>query len=357
MIATTNHTNDDTDPANLLDRMLAWEPMPESTAYAVASAILDGRFTPITAAAVLTAMHMRGESIDELCGFVRAVRERAIPVETQEKNVIDTCGTGGSGLNTVNISTAAAIIAAAAGCRVAKHGNRSVSSRTGSSDVVQALGIPMDTLPETAAERLADAGITFLHAPYFHPGLRRIAGLRRELGIRTIFNLVGPLANPANIRRQLVGLSCGVLLRDVVDTLRVLGAEHVLAVHGEDGADEITLTGATSVCELRQGSIHEYQVTPEQFGLNQCTPSDLRGGDAVENAAAIREALADRESPVRDMILLNAGAAIYVGGLSGSIEEGIALARETVRSRIALNKLDELRATHETAGITRELNR
>lgn len=343
MITAKRETDTDATPTGVLHRMLAWEPMSQETAVATAGAILDGQWSDVEVAALLTAIQMRGASIEELTGFAQAVRARAIRVPCDFPDAIDTCGTGGSGLNTVNVSTAAAIVAAAAGCRVAKHGNRSISSRSGSSDVVSALGIHLDLDSLAAAERLEADGISFLHAPNFHPGLRRIADVRNALGFRTIFNLVGPLANPARVRRQLVGVYCGALLRDIVETLKRLGSLRILAVHGEDGADEITLTGATTVCELRNHRIREYQIEPEDFGLTRCSADAIRGAEAADNAVAIRRAFENHDSPVRDFILINAGAAIYVAGVTQSIGEGVSLARETLRSGIALSKLNDLR--------------
>ncbi|MCA9256804.1 MAG: anthranilate phosphoribosyltransferase, partial [Phycisphaerales bacterium] len=310
MLATSFEPVPNTLCLDVLTNLLAWEPLSQAAAYAAASAILDGQWTDAQTAALLTGIQMRGPAIDELAGFVAAVRERSIKVNVNHPDVIDTCGTGGSGLNSINVSTATAIVAAAAGCCVAKHGNRSVSSRAGSTDVLLALGVPMDSEPQSAAERLDTTGIAFLHAPNFHPGLRRVADVRRSLGFRTIFNLVGPLANPAGVRRQLIGAYCGVMLCDIVETLRRLGSKHILAVHGQDGADEITLTAPTMVCELRNGVIHEYIIEPEQFDISRCKPSDIRGGDALANAEAIERALKNQASPVRDFILLNAGAAI-----------------------------------------------
>lgn len=341
------------DRHDLLRRVVAHESMTESTARQVASQILDGRWSDAQIAALLAAIQSRGESVDELAGFVTAVRERAVTVPARAARLIDTCGTGGTGLNTVNVSTAAAIVAAAAGCNVAKHGNRAASGRIGSSDVIQALGVALDTQPDAAADRLDATGITFLHAPAFHRGLRRLSALRKELRIRTIFNLVGPLANPAGVRRQLVGVCRTDLLRSVVEVLDRLGSQHVLAVHGKDGADEITLTGASSVCELRAGSIHEYEIVPEQFGFTRCEPDALRGGNATDNAARIRRALDNKPSPVRDVILMNAGAAIYVGELAESIEDGVARARETVRSGDAADKLEQIRTATPSCSATR----
>lgn len=341
----------DVQARHVLNRTLAGETMSEGTARAVAGAILDGLWSSAETAALLVALQLRGETLDELTGFVRAVRDRSIHVSTRERNVIDTCGTGGSGQNRVNISTAAAIVAAAAGCRVAKHGNRSASGRTGSSDVLEALGVPLAESPAAARECLETRGITFLHAPCFHPGLRHIAGLRAELGVRTIFNLVGPLSNPAGVRRQVVGVNRGSLVCGVVELLKRLGSEHVIAVHGADGADEITLFGETRVCELRDGSISQYQVSPEEFGFDRCDAGAIRGGDAAKNAAEIRRAFQDHATPVRDTILLNAGAAIYVGEVAMSLEEGVSLAREVVRSGLAIKKLNEL-CTREATAMT-----
>ena len=257
---------------------------------------------------------------------------------------MDTCGTGGDGRGTFNISTAAALVAAAAGVAVAKHGNRSVSSRSGSADVLASLGVQIEIDPETAGRTLDAVGITFLFAPLLHPAMREVMPVRRELGLRTIFNLLGPLTNPAGARRQLMGVYMESLVEPIGRVLRDLGAEHALVVHG-DGLDEITTTGRTHVAEVKDGEVRVYDLEPERFGLRRARLEDLAGGSPEENAAAVRRVFAGEDAgPLADVTTLNAGAALYVSGIAASLEEGVERARAALASGAAAAKLEGLRS-------------
>jgi anthranilate phosphoribosyltransferase len=258
--------------------------------------------------------------------------------------VVDTCGTGGDGRGTFNISTAAALVAAAAGLPVAKHGNRSVSSRSGSADVLAALGVPIEVTPEAAARALDTIGIAFLFAPLLHPAMREVMPVRRELGMRTIFNVLGPLTNPAGARRQLMGVYSSDLVPVIAQVLADLGSEHALVVHGSDGLDEITTTGPTRVSEVIGGEVRSYTLTPERFGLTRVSLSDLAGGGPEENAAAMRRLLSGEPGPLADITALNAGAVLYVGAAAANLEEGVERARATLASGAGAGKLEELRS-------------
>jgi anthranilate phosphoribosyltransferase len=271
------------------------------------------------------------------------MREQARPIRLST-DAIDTCGTGGDGARTFNVSTVAAFVAAGAGCRVAKHGNRAVSSRCGSADLLEALGIDITAGASVAAEQIDGLGVGFLYAQHYHGAARHAAGPRREIAIRSIFNIVGPLANPALVRRQLVGVFESRLTETVARALGRLGAVQALVVHGEDGLDEITLGGATRVTELRGGRISTYSIDPASFGLPACPSACLAGGSAADNAKVCREVLSGRPGPARDVVLLNAGAAIYVAGRAATIADGIARARESIDTGRALGKLEALRS-------------
>lgn len=316
----------------------------EPQAEGLAAAMLDGGLTPVQCAAALTALHLRGESADEIVGFARAVRGRASRLPLDADGLVDTCGTGGDGAGTINISTIAAIVAAGAGCRVAKHGNRAVSGRCGSSDVLSALGICGDLPPASVAECIQSVGIGFLHAPLFHAGLRAVGEVRRELGFRTIFNLIGPAANPALVRRQVIGVALRGLAPRVAEVMRRLGSERVIVVHGTEGLDEISPCGATWVADLQHGAIHEYEIRPEDAGLRSCGLEEIRGGDADENAKHALAILGGQPGGGRTAVLLNAGATIHVAGRAGSIAHGAQLAAESIDSGRAMVVLEQLRA-------------
>jgi anthranilate phosphoribosyltransferase len=310
-------------------------------ARAAMGAVMDGEATPSQLAALLVALRMRGETVDELAGFAAAMRERVTPVDAPE-GVVDTCGTGGDGSGTFNISTAAALVVAAAGVPVAKHGNRSVSSRSGSADVLAALGVPIEVAPETSGRALDAIGIAFLFAPILHPAMREVMPVRKELGLRTLFNVLGPLTNPAKARRQVMGVYAESLVEPIARVLAELGAEHALVVHGE-GLDEITTTGTTLVAEVVHAEVRTYSLEPERFGLPRVALEQLGGGGPEDNARSMRRVFAGEEGPLADITALNAAAALYVGGVAESLEEGLAMARAVLSSGQAAEKLEELR--------------
>ncbi|MFQ5465299.1 MAG: anthranilate phosphoribosyltransferase, partial [Thermodesulfobacteriota bacterium] len=286
------------------------------------------------------------ETVAEITGAARVMREKATRVEVppeRRDSLIDTCGTGGDESMTFNISTAAAFVAAGAGLTVAKHGNRSVSSRSGSADVLRALGVNIEVEVARVEECIADVGIGFLFAPRLHGAMKYAAPVRSEIGIRTVFNLLGPLTNPAGAARQLIGVYDPALTDLVAKVLANLGSTHALVVRGEDGLDEITTADETKVTELRDGSIRTYHIKPEDFGFTRCSPGDLAGGGPEENAATILDVLGGKPGPARDVVLLNGGAAICAGGAAGSIAEGVALAHGSIDSGEALGKLEGLK--------------
>jgi anthranilate phosphoribosyltransferase len=321
----------------------------EGQAAAVAGHIMRGQATPAQIGGLLVGLRLKGETAEEICGFARAMRTVATPLPVCPNDVIDTCGTGGDGAGSFNVSTAAAIVAAAAGCRVAKHGNRSVSSRCGSADVLRELGVNVEASPHVTARCIQDIGIGFLFAPQYHAGARHAAAARREIGVRSVFNILGPLSNPAGARRQLIGVFDPHLARTMAEVLRRLGSTHCLVVHGADGLDEISLSGPTHACELKKGEIVDHRFGPEAFGLPRQPLDAVRGGDAAQNAAAIRSVLAGRDGALRDIVLLNAGAAIYVAGRADTIADGMKLARRAIDDHRAERTLEQLvQATNES---------
>ena len=283
-------------------------------AEAAIDEVMRGDATPAQIAGFAVALALRGETAGEVAGCARAMRRHMTQVQVGRADAIDNCGTGGDGLGTFNISTTAAFVAAGAGCAVAKHGNRSASSRCGSAEVLEALGVRLDVAPKTMGRAVDEVGIGFLYAPLLHGALRHAAAPRRELGVRTVFNLLGPLANPAGVRRQVVGVARPQHVQLVAQALRELGCEHALVLHGAGGADELTLAGPNLVCELRDGEMREFTLDAEELGLPRAGVDALAGGDAQENAALAEGVLSGEPGPRRDAVLLNAAAAIYVGG-------------------------------------------
>jgi anthranilate phosphoribosyltransferase len=314
--------------------------------YEVFSAVMDGRTTDVQKSALLIALRMKGETADEITGAALAMRERVTPLDLGADNIrdglVDTCGTGGDGLGTFNISTVAAIVAAGAGANVAKHGNRAVSSSCGSADVLSALGVHIDLDAPRMSQVLRRVGIAFLFAPKLHPAMSAVAAVRRELGVRTIFNVLGPLTNPAFARRQVLGVYAERLTETVARVLAALGAEHAMVVHSRDGLDEISVSAATHVCEVRDGEIQEYDVTPEEIGVGRHEIEEIAGGDASTNAAIARAVLGGENGARHDVVVANAGAALYVAGLAPSIRDGVQLAKEAIASGRAAEKLQEL---------------
>jgi anthranilate phosphoribosyltransferase len=302
--------------------------------------VMAGEATPAQLGALLAVLAVRGETVDEIAGFAAAMRAAAVPVIVAD-GAIDTCGTGGDRSGSFNISTVAAIVAAAAGARVAKHGNRAASSTCGSADVLEALGVKIDLGPESVAECVGEIGVGFMFAPRFHPAMRHAGPVRREIGIRTIFNVLGPLANPAGVKRQLLGVPSAALGERMVTVLRELGAERALVVHSADGLDEISPSGPTRTWELRDGAIRQGELTPEDAGLERAPRDSVRGGDSATNAGIARAVLsgAAREG-ARTAVLLNAGAACYVAGLSRDVRGGVGLAAHAIESGAAMATLE-----------------
>jgi len=310
-------------------------------AASVMEEIMEDKVTPAQFGAFVTALRLKGETVDEIAGLAKTMRAKAIPVTVAEP-VVDTCGTGGDGSATFNISTAAAFVVAGAGLKVAKHGNRAMSSQCGSADVLEALGVKIDLNAEQVQRCLEEVGISFMFAPIFHPAMKYAAAPRREIGIRTVFNILGPLTNPAGVKAQVLGVAEGSLVDKLALVLQSLGSHHALVAHGKDGLDEITLTGKTQVCELKDDHIQSYSITPEDFGFPRASLDSLRGGTADENATLLRSILAGALGPQRDVVLMNAAAALVAGDRASSLEQGLDLAQEAVDSGQALAKLEQL---------------
>lgn len=309
---------------------------------AVMEQIMSGQATDAQIGAFLVALRIKGETIDEIAGGAEVMREKATPIVTARPDLIDTCGTGGDDSGTFNISTTVAFVACGAGLAVAKHGTRSISSQCGSSDVLTALGVNVEAAPEKVGECIDEVGMGFLFAIALHGAMKHAIGPRRELATRTVFNILGPLTNPAGAKRQLLGVFDGALTEALADVLRELGSEQALVVHGSDGLDEITLTGPTQVSELRDGHVSTRQIHPGDFGLQTVPAEALKGGDADHNARILRGVLDGEEGPQRDVVLLNAAAAIVVGGRAEDITAGLEVARASIDSGKARQALDRL---------------
>jgi anthranilate phosphoribosyltransferase len=324
----------------LVEKLVRHEDLTEDEAASAMCEVMEGRAVPSSLGALLALLAMKGERPAELVGFARTMRERAVKLSRPVDRVFDTCGTGGDRSGTFNVSSAAAVVVAACGVPVAKHGNRSVSSRCGSADVFERLGVEIGALPEVVERSLRDGGIAFFFAPTFHPAMKHAAETRRALGIRTAFNLLGPLTNPAGASRQIVGVPRPELTELLARSLLRLGAEWAWVVHGADGVDEISTAGHTKVSECRGGAVRTFYLHPSDVGLPKASLQDLRGGDAAENAAIVTRVLAGERGAPRDVVLFNAGAALFVAGRAPSIVEGIRTAAEGIDSGAAQSKLD-----------------
>lgn len=341
--------------AESIQKLVAGQNLSLETMREVFSLVMDDKATDVQKTALLIALRMKGETVDEIAGAAMAMRERVTPLGLDSEGLIDTCGTGGDGKGTFNVSTAAAIVAAGAGARVAKHGNRAVSSSCGSADVLAALGVNIDLDAAAMAQVLEEVGISFLFAPKLHPAMRSVAPVRRELGVRTIFNVLGPLTNPAFARRQVIGVYSLHLVEIVAAVLRTLGSIHSLVVHSEDGMDEISVSAPTAVCELRDGELRTYSVTPEHFGLGRHEISKLAGDTPAQSAAMVRDVLSGKKGAPRDIVLANAGAALYVAGQASGISEGVEMAAQAIDRGDALRKLEHLASATQkfaTPGVT-----
>jgi len=325
-----------------LARLLDGHDLSREEARGVMSSIMNGEATQAQIAGFLIALRTKGETADEIAGCAEAMREHALPVRPRRNDLVDTAGTGGDGARTINISTAAALVAAAAGAGVAKHGNRAVSSACGSADVLEALGFDLDLTAERVAQSIDELGFGFLFAPTHHPAMRHAAPVRSELAARTVFNVLGPLTNPAGARAQVVGVYAPELVRTIAEVLAQLGATRAFVVHGAGGIDELSPSGPNFVCEVVNGDIRARNIDPLEFGLPRCDPAELRGGSPEENAAAIRGVFAGEDGGRRSAILLNAAGAIAAGGHADDLREGLELAREAVDSGAAAARLNAL---------------
>ena len=314
----------------------------EAETIDVMNQIMTGEASPLQVAAFLTALRMKGETVEEITGAARVMREKAHRVHVDAKTVLDTCGTGGDQKGTFNISTTTAFVLAGAGVNVAKHGNRSVSSQSGSADVLGALGVKVDAAKERVEQCIAQIGIGFLFAPLLHEAMKYAVQPRRDIGIRTIFNILGPLTNPAMASHQLIGLYSGELVAVIANVLKNLGSARALVVHGQEGLDEISLCGPTKVAELSEGQVKEYAIEPEQFGFKRCRLEELHGGKPEQSAAIVIGVLEGKKTAARDVVLLNSGAALYVSGKAATIQAGVGLAAESIDSGKARRKLSQL---------------
>lgn len=308
--------------------------------------IMTGEASPAQISGFLVALRMKGESVAEITGAAQVMRELATPVAIHVDHLVDTCGTGGDGANLFNVSTAAAFVVAACGGKVAKHGNRSVSSATGSADVLEAAGVCLELTPEQVARCVEEVGVGFMFAPAHHSAMKHAIGPRKELAIRTVFNMLGPITNPAGVTSQVIGVFDASLCRPMAEVLKELGSQHVLVVHAEDGLDEITLAGATHIAELNAGKLEEYTITPEEMGLQSQSLDGLSVTSAEDSLALITAALSRTPSELAqkaaDMIALNAGAAVYVAGIASSLKEGVQMAEDAIGSGLAKAKIHEL---------------
>jgi anthranilate phosphoribosyltransferase len=327
-----------------LKKVVEGRDLTEAAAAAVMTEIMAGEAPPVLVGALLTALRMKGETAEEVTGFARVMRERAVHIRPACDGVVDTCGTGGGGLTTFNISTAAAFVAAGAGVPVAKHGNRGITSSCGSADVLEALGVCIDCPPERVAACVDGAGIGFMFAPAHHPATRHAGAVRRELGFRTLINLLGPLTNPASATCQVIGVFDPALTEMIATVLRNLGSRRAFVVHGLDGLDEFSTLGTTRVSELRDGVVRTYDLTPEEVGLPRASAADVAEAGSVEaNAALLREVLEGRPGPRREIVLLNAAAAVVAAGAAGSLPEGVELAARAIDTGAAAARLERMK--------------
>lgn len=326
-----------------IERAVSGQDLSRDEAAAVMEEIMTGQATPAQFGALVTALRLKGETVQEIAGFASVMRRLATAVSPR-KPVVDTCGTGGDSSGTFNISTTAAFVAAGAGATVAKHGNRSMTSKCGSADVLEALGVNINLSAAQVETCLEEAGIGFMFAQLFHPAMKFAAGPRREIGIRTVFNVLGPLTNPAGARAQVLGVASPALVPRLAEALALLGSHHALVVHGEDGVDEISISAPTLVSEVRDGEIRTYSIQPEDFGFRRAPAESIRGGDASTNATITRAVLSGADGPRRDVVLLNAAAALAASGLADGLAHGVQLAAAAIDSGAAWERLERLAA-------------
>ena len=324
-------------------KIIDGENLTMSEMVSVMNEVMEGVATPAQIASFITAIRIKVETVEEITGAATVMREKSTKIDGGEGIIVDTCGTGGDGSNTFNISTASAFVVAGCGVKVAKHGNRSVSSKCGSADVLKTLGVNIEADVSTVEKCIQEAGIGFLFAPLLHGAMKYAAPVRKEIGIRTIFNILGPLTNPAGATRQILGVYDPSLTEVMAKVLLRLGSDRAFVVHGSDGLDEITITGETRVSEVDNGSVTTYNIKPEDFGIKRADIEDLKGGDSEENAQIIQRVLDGEEGPCSDIVAINAGAAIVVGGAAFSINDGYIMARDCLKNGKAKEKLDKLK--------------
>jgi anthranilate phosphoribosyltransferase len=332
-----------------IQNLVSGQSLAMDEAAAVMVEIMSGEATPAQFGAFVTALRLKGETVEEIAGLAKVMRDKASPVKVSGPTV-DTCGTGGDAFSTFNISTTAAFVIAGAGLKVAKHGNRAMTSSCGSADVLEALGVKIDLGPKGVQECLEKAGIGFMFAPVFHPAMKHAAGPRREIGIRTVFNFLGPLTNPAGAQAQVIGVSDADFAPKMAQVLQRLGCRHALVMHGEEGLDEISIAGETKIWEVRGDSSYSYTIAPEDLGFWRASIEDIRGGTADDNAKILRNILRGATGPARDVVLLNAAAGLVAGDLRPDIAGGVELAREVLKSGAALQKLDDFIKISQSAG-------
>lgn len=332
-------------PQQALNRIIDRQEIQHDDMLLLMRQIMQGEVSPILISAIITGLRVKQETIGEITAAAKVMREFATPVNVADnRHLIDTCGTGGDAAHTFNISTASAFVSAAAGVRVAKHGGRSVSSKSGSADVLEALGVNLNQTPKQVADSISKIGVGFMFAPNYHSAMKHAAPVRRELGIKTIFNILGPLTNPANAKNQVLGVFDAKLVSILAHVLHQLGSEHVMVVNGMDGLDEITISGETRVGELKQGEVTEYTIRPKDFGLQAAPITAIQVSDRDQAKAMLTGVLENKKGPARDVVLLNAGAAVYVSGIAATLEQGVQAAQRAVESGAALQKLHELAA-------------
>jgi anthranilate phosphoribosyltransferase len=330
-------------PQEALQRITAHQEIMHDDMVSLMRQIMQGDISPVLIAAIITGLRVKKETVGEITAAAQVMREFASKVAVPDHtHLVDTCGTGGDSLHTFNISTAAAFVAAAAGARVAKHGGRSVSSKSGSADVLEALGVNLNQTPQQVAQSVDEIGVGFMFAPNYHAAMKHAAPVRRELGIKTLFNILGPLINPASAKRQVLGVFNADLVKTLALVLQRLGSEHVLIVHGSDGLDEITITGETSIGELKNGQVAVYTVRPEDFNLKTSAIEAIQVTDSTDARTMLLSVLENTTGPARDIVLMNAGAAIYAAGIADTLEQGIKAALRAIESGAALKKLHDL---------------
>jgi len=327
---------------NAIAKIVNGEDLTFEESYFTMKQIMSGEADQAQIAGFLVGLRMKGETPHEIAGCAKAMVEKAIKIDFDDENLIDTCGTGGDEVGTFNISTASAIVASACGAKVAKHGNRAVSSKCGSADVLNELGVNIELSPQEAKKCLEEIGIAFIYAPLYHTAMKYAGPVRQALGIRTIFNILGPLTNPAQAKRQIIGVFSESLTEKIALVLKELGKKHALVVHGAGGIDEISISGHTKISELKNGEVKTYEINPEEFGFKKWDLNLILGADAKTNAEIIKKIFDGEKGPQRDVVLLNSGAAVYIAGLADSIQDGIKIAQEAIDSGKAKKKLEEL---------------